>query len=583
MDKLNKNKLNSWLKKKMETKSNAFEIGLVLGGAASAGSYTAGVLDFLFEALESWEAAKKDENELPKKQRKIPPHNVKIDVIAGGSAGGMIAAMCAAELRSSPHKLVDINGLPKSTSRFYRAWVDEINLEKLLDVSDLKNGQRVKSILNSEVIPQVAGKLLLNGYNDPPFHREYISDNLKIILTLANLRGIPYDIKFEGDKILNYGMFSHRDYIIFQLDRDGALHSDDPSCTSEQAWQTLFNCGIAAGTFPIALAPQLICRKPYAFGNRKWFIPFKEKMKNGQLICTFKAEAIAPAWPPEIESDPNFDLRFLSLDGGIFNNEPFDLARRTMATSSMLIETDYRKIRNAILLIDPFPEIITYKAEYISQGYLTETIPQFIRALINQGRFKIEDIYLAKNENIYTRYMLTPKRDNNWTGRTLACGSLEGFSGLFDKEFRIHDYFLGKRNCQQFLKENFALPFDRKSKKNNPIFKDWNDAMINAYTIENSNGISHLPVIPLVGKARNRVLLYPYPTIPERSIDAYKPLLKKRISHVIKSLMRHDIMESKLIYTFMGIPLARLLSVWLTPKILKIIKNDFKSGQLIQE
>ena len=80
-------------KKRRPEDFNTFEIGLVLGGAVSAGTYTAGVLDYLFEALEAWEAAKKKEAQLPLSQRKIPPHNVKINVIAGGSAGGMIAAM----------------------------------------------------------------------------------------------------------------------------------------------------------------------------------------------------------------------------------------------------------------------------------------------------------------------------------------------------------------------------------------------------------------------------------------------------------------------------------------------------------
>jgi len=44
------------------TESNAtlaetkpFQLGLVLAGAISAGAYTAGVLDFLFQALSEWE------------------------------------------------------------------------------------------------------------------------------------------------------------------------------------------------------------------------------------------------------------------------------------------------------------------------------------------------------------------------------------------------------------------------------------------------------------------------------------------------------------------------------------------------
>lgn len=572
-----------WVSREAETNNSTFELGLVLGGAASAGSYHAGVMDFLIEALEAWESAKKEERELPKKQRIVPPHNIKIDVIAGSSAGGMIAAMCASELRSRPHELINTDDLPISTSRFYRSWIDEISLEKLLENTDLRKGQRVKSVLNSEVIRQISEKLLLYNINEPSFHREYISNNLKIILTLANLRGIPYDIKFEGEKVNNYGMCSHRDHIIFQLDDDGTLHSDDPSCNYEQAWQTLCNCGVAAGTFPIAIAPQLICRKTGVFDNRKWFIPFEERMKDGQLYCTFKAESIAPSWPPEIGSNPNYDFEYLSLDGGIFNNEPFDLARRIMAPDSMMIESDYRKTQKAILLIDPFPELTTFNTNYVSHGYLAETIPQFIRALLNQGRFKIEDIYLAKNESIYNRYMLTPKRENNWPGRSLACGSLDGFSGFFNKQFRIHDYFLGRRNCQQFLRKHFALPFEKNSGQNNPIFNDWNNAMVESYSIENQDSIILLPIIPLVGKAQNKINLCPYPTIQESSLENYRGLFKKRINQLLKSLMRYDIMASKLAYALAGIPLAWFLSLWLTPKIIKIIKKDFKLGKLIQE
>ncbi len=33
---------------------NTFELALVLGGTVSAGAYTAGALDFLIEALDSW-------------------------------------------------------------------------------------------------------------------------------------------------------------------------------------------------------------------------------------------------------------------------------------------------------------------------------------------------------------------------------------------------------------------------------------------------------------------------------------------------------------------------------------------------
>src|SRR5690349_1151112 len=77
-----------------------FEIGLVMAGAISAGAYTAGVIDFLIEALDEWEAAKRHARENPDdpKSRECPMHEVKIKVMAGASAGGMTAAIAAGML-----------------------------------------------------------------------------------------------------------------------------------------------------------------------------------------------------------------------------------------------------------------------------------------------------------------------------------------------------------------------------------------------------------------------------------------------------------------------------------------------------
>jgi hypothetical protein len=59
----------------------AFKIGINMAGAISAGAYTAGVLDFLIEALDQWEAAKQ-------RGDMVPRHEVSLDVFSGASAGG---------------------------------------------------------------------------------------------------------------------------------------------------------------------------------------------------------------------------------------------------------------------------------------------------------------------------------------------------------------------------------------------------------------------------------------------------------------------------------------------------------------
>src|SRR5689334_1269044 len=62
-----------------------FDIGFALSGAISAGAYTAGVLDYFFQALHEWEKARKDSG--------TPPHHVNVQVIAGASAGAIAGAL----------------------------------------------------------------------------------------------------------------------------------------------------------------------------------------------------------------------------------------------------------------------------------------------------------------------------------------------------------------------------------------------------------------------------------------------------------------------------------------------------------
>ncbi len=77
-----------------------FELGLVMAGAISAGAYTAGVVDFLIEALDAWEAAKAHARAHPEDpaSREVPNHEVRLKVLSGASAGGITAALTAGQL-----------------------------------------------------------------------------------------------------------------------------------------------------------------------------------------------------------------------------------------------------------------------------------------------------------------------------------------------------------------------------------------------------------------------------------------------------------------------------------------------------
>jgi len=85
-----------------------FKIGINMAGAISAGAYSAGVLDFLTEALDEWYKAKA-RGEL------VPSHDIPIEVISGASAGGMCAAISAVLLHEDFDHIRDTNKTARLT------------------------------------------------------------------------------------------------------------------------------------------------------------------------------------------------------------------------------------------------------------------------------------------------------------------------------------------------------------------------------------------------------------------------------------------------------------------------------------
>ena len=88
--------------------------------------------------------------------------------------------------------------------------------------------------------------------------------------------------------------------------------------------------------------------------------------------------------------------------------------------------------------------------------------------LIEQARFKPEELQKAADDTFFSRFLISPAREGNGSAAAkkypIACGALDGFSGFLHESFRRHDYLLGRRNAQAFLRWNFALP------KGNPLF-----------------------------------------------------------------------------------------------------------------
>jgi hypothetical protein len=535
-----------------------FEIGLVLAGAVSAGAYTAGVMDFLFEALEEWNKAKEEE-------KKVPMHNVKIKVITGASAGGMTAAMAAVEVRKRSMGQVKND----KQSSFFKAWVDMIDIKPLLSCDDLvsnkknkdKTSKPILSLLNSSIIDKIADQIIKI---EPGVWKQlsYIDKELKIYLSLSNLRGIPYKFDLEGETGFPYEMTSHADYQYVEISEN----------TKEKEWEKLKNAAIATGAFPIGLSARIIQRSRKEYENR------------------LKDDGLNTSKLMELGDDENFD--FVAVDGGLLNNEPLELAKSALyaheedvlkqekenkeilqlLSQQKLEEKEEVKkkleelkikrgqsISNAIIMVDPFPNINkqTKKPEAEDVG-LFSILGPVIGAMRSQCLFKPEELLLSTSNDIYDRFLIAPIRYSKdgviEKEKPLASGFFEGFGGFLSHDFRRHDYYLGRRNCQQFLKYYFSVPV--KDIRNNEVFKD---TIVDSFIVVTPSDKKltkkeedeRYPIIPLIGGLREKdEPLMEWPTYSNDEFNAFKKMLAERILALVNK----------------GLPLARfakLLSVLL--------------------
>lgn len=494
---------------------NTFEIGLCMAGAISAGAYTAGVVDFLFEALEAWQQAKNDDKATGKQT--VLSHDVVITCMSGASAGGMTAAAIVSGLpgKHEPVNTLSYAGTPAQDNIPYKCWVESVDVHDLLGLNDIgRLPDGVSSLLDCERIDWAASTYMkpVPGAGST---REYIADELQLFLTLGNLRGIPYKIRFKGEGEYSHQMTLHKDYIHFVLSADdfdpqyacipGLPIRIDPAGARTAQWDLFRNAALATGAFPLALKPRTLDLNVDIYDERRWAIPsFEPDPDNpGLYTVTVGQAAIVIDWERiGITYMPQAPYKTLNVDGGLFNNEPVDLARRCLAGEALNNPRDPDKANKAVLLIDPFP--------YDSQGDdpasydgmdVFALAMKILGAIKTNARFKPEDLVLAQDEDCYSRFVIGPVRDGKEEAShvDIACGSLGGFGGFFSKKFRKHDYQLGRRNCQWFLFRHFVIPL-KDALKNQVFRKDWGDLGRFAYDAFDNDGNADgvVPIIPLM-------------------------------------------------------------------------------------
>lgn len=443
----------------MEPKT--FEVGIVMAGAISAGAYTAGVMDFIIEALDAYEEAKRDPG------WNGPTHDVRIPVLAGASAGGMTAAIAALHTFHGLEHVWRGEAAPDSPSnRLYSSWVKDISIEALLETTDLDTGGDVggaKSALCCDILARIVNDafVLSEKVRVPRWVGRGDDRSLRVLLTVTNLRGVPYSFKLFGASD-RYGMLSHGDYLDFTVGLDppkpvGSV-SLDVRDTQARGWNLFRTAALATGAFPIGLMARKLNRETsdYSVSDR---IVYEDPTGGVHVV------------PPDPCIDDEHEYPFVAVDGGVIDNEPFELTRRYLAGGPAEHNDRAGKCATkAVVLVDPFPNTVEAPKDD-ANGTLVGTVPKLFSALMDQARFKPEELKLAERDDVYSRFIICPRRraDGNELARTypIASGVLGGFGGFLHQSFRRHDYLLGRRNAQAFLKWRFALP------ETNALFDDF--------------------------------------------------------------------------------------------------------------
>lgn len=540
----------------------SFEVGLALSGAISAGAYTAGVLDFLFQALDEWEKVRGEPS--------VPNHRVGLKVVTGASAGAITGALgvvaLARGIQPQPFTAAEASNFSRKQGTSYQTlrcvlpslydtWVTNPCLVAkeggmdFLSTEDLRNPndrarETLRSLLNARLLDAIKEQALrsksgISPATQPPY--DYIAEKLHVYMTVSNLRGIPFTVAFGNS---TYGMQTHGDRIHYAIDGLGAWSCADSSWVAKDRsiplsiatlpppgspnippeWDEYGTCALASSAFPLGLASREIVTPIEQYEGRQ----YPMSVPDGVLINPKFPET----WFRSTQS-----YVFQNVDGGVINNNPFDYAQYALMGSGSAERKGGAEANAAVIMISPFPEPPAFLPDGQPLPELVNILRALFPALINQARFKASELAPALDKNDRSRFLIAPHRKldgkNTEERCTIACGLLGGFGGFLDEKFRAHDFQLGRRNCQRFLQHTLSLPGE------NPLCASMKGDAQYQITADPADGDNaEYAIVPLLGSAAAEVALPNWPRFANSDFNVLITRVKSRISAIAPILIR---------------------------------------------
>ena len=210
--------------------------------------------------------------------------------------------------------------------------------------------------------------------------------------------------------------------------------------------------------------------------------------------------------------------------------------------------TNVSDFDTTILMIDPFPNYDESPADYFNLQAIKFASTQLLGAMRQQLMIKSDLLEKAYDDYDYSRFMIAPIRTSGGVTQkeSIACGALGGFGGFFNRDFRVHDFMLGRRNCQRFIQCYFSVP---ESAKNPIIQHGYGDLDKDSIRFFMPEKTDLLPIIPDIRISDDQTQIikpaledeFRYPSISLKYLIGLEDKLQARFETVINNITKGNV------------------------------------------
>lgn len=460
-------------------------LAITISGAVSLGTYEAGVLYEVFTAIEEHNRTAE------------PQNRIEIDVLTGASAGGMTAAIAAQLLCYGKSPVWEPNDNP-----FYNPWVKRIDL---VNLAEMRNGEDPqKSLFSSDCVSEIARDFLPTTHGTGTRHPIAPQEgDIFLGLALSNLTGVDYCQQALNGTAFTYTRYQDR------LIRNVAQ-------ASGEVWDEIRHAGLACGAFPFAFRVRELARSYHDYFNDgsvpEWTRTFAytdggvfDNQPLG-MARNLVAEIDEPGdndnryylfvspWPksssiakkPLRAEDAYFLQTATSLIKAVFNQGRFQdwIMAESVNRNLEILSTRAGQLATLMLNKNDAVELIGPAVTMLSNQFIDNlpTDSETITIDSERGRLKKEFAGLidTNGDNVvatieqqlggealiawldallvleYAGQLRDKAKmviyDITATDEELAGEGLMAFAGFFDERFRQHDYDVGRKKAQEWIK-----------------------------------------------------------------------------------------------------------------------------------